>query len=453
MAEPSLDRSIPLVAALAATLGSLVVALVQAGWARLHRPAGDLKDPLRILFLVAGACSCGGDRAPPRPPPAETLGISVTTGCPPLPPIVGFIHRDDAILLNTAMAPFRGTGSNLYYMQQLLAYAQQDHDPKLLAAISEVLDDFVCLSLPIARIWGFNDTPDRSAIRSGPHDFQEAGLRGLDQAVWEAKRRGIRLIIPLVNNWADYGGLPAYAAWASKEDGATYSHDDFFFDPRMRQWWKDYVSMLAERVNVYTGVAYRDEPAILAWEVANELRCAACRGTTRVADTVAELADVLRREMPHHLIADGGEGFDDDPAPYFGLSNDYPVRGAEGSSFSQLAALPELDMVSYHYYPKTYGLGSVRDTQIWIQRHQAIATAYGKVAYLGECGYEASDAERASSYDAWLRHLFDESGGPIGLMWQLIPNARLASDTFAVHSRTDRATAYILSSWGTALMR
>ena len=26
-------------------------------------------------------------------------------------------------------------------------------------------------------------------------------VRGLDQAVWEAKRRGIRLVIPLVNNW------------------------------------------------------------------------------------------------------------------------------------------------------------------------------------------------------------------------------------------------------------
>jgi mannan endo-1,4-beta-mannosidase len=317
--------------------------------------------------------------------------------------------------------------------------------------VGEVLDDLVCLSLPVARIWGFNDSTDRSAIRPGPGDFREAGLRGLDQAIWEAKRRGIRLIVPLVNNWADYGGLPAYAAWASKADGVVHTHDDFFFDPRMRQWWKDYVTRLAERVNTFTGVAYKDEPAILAWEVANELRCTTCGGTSRLTDTVRELADFLRRAFPRHLIADGGEGFDDDRGAYFGLSNDYPIRGAEGSSFSRLAALDELDLVSYHYYPKSYGLESARDAQLWIQRHQAIAIVYGKVAYLGECGYVAPDAERAVSYDEWLGHLFDENAGPIGLMWQLLPDARRPNDEFSVYSRRDRATAFVLSRWGAAL--
>ena len=58
----------------------------------------------------------------------------------------------------------------------------------------------------------------------------------------------------------------------------------------MKQWWKDYASMLVDRVNTFTGVAYRDEPAILAWEIGNELRCASCRGTTALPDTVRELA-------------------------------------------------------------------------------------------------------------------------------------------------------------------
>jgi mannan endo-1,4-beta-mannosidase len=254
-----------------------------------------------------------------------------------------------------------------------------------------------------------------------------------------------------VNNWADYGGLPAYAAWASAEGGVTFSHDDFFSDVRIRQWWKDYAALLAARVNTFTGIAYKDEPAILAWEIGNEFRCPSCRGTTRLVDTVRELADFLRSVMPNHLIADGGEGFDDQPGAYLGLSNSYPIRGDEGSSFSGLAALEELDMISYHLYPKNYGLESPRDTEIWIQRHQAIATVFGKVAYLGECGYFASDADRANSYDAWLRQLFEENGGPIGLMWQLLPNARLANDQFSVHSRKDRATAWILSRWGAAL--
>lgn len=430
------------------------------------RGAGPLVHALRLRMSCWGAITCGmvacspGDTTsapaplPPAVVPLVAGDMEEGSGCPPLPPISGFIGRGDATLLTEGLSPVRATGSNLYYLQQLLTYAQQDKDAKLAAAVGEVLDDLVCLSLPVARIWGFNDSPDRSSIRKGPHQYQESGLRGLDQAIWEAKRRGIRVIVPLVNNWGDYGGLPAYAAWASQEDGFPHARDDFFSDARMRQWWKDYAAMLSTRVNTFTGIAYRDEPAILAWEIANEFRCASCRGTARLVDTVRELATFLRTVMPNHLIGDGGEGFDDDPGLYLGLSNSYPIRGDEGSSFSKLAALEELDLLSYHLYPKSYGLESPRDTEIWIQRHQAIASVTGKVAYLGECGYiapVASDADRANSYDAWLHHLFVENGGHIGLMWQLLPNARLANDQFSVHSRKDRATAWILSRWGAAL--
>ena len=122
-------------------------------------------------------------------------------------------------------------------------------------AVREVLDDLVCLSLPVARIWGFNDSKDTSSIRRSPEEgFREEGLRGLDQAVWEAKRRGIRLIVPLVNNWGEYGGLPAYAAWASASSTAARSTaTTSSATPQMKQWWKDYAFMLVNRVNTFTG--------------------------------------------------------------------------------------------------------------------------------------------------------------------------------------------------------
>ena len=76
------------------------------------------------------------------------------TGCPPLPPISGFVGRADGALLLNGITPYRATGTNLYYLQQLLSYAQQEQDPLALEAVREVMDNMVCLSLPVARIWG-----------------------------------------------------------------------------------------------------------------------------------------------------------------------------------------------------------------------------------------------------------------------------------------------------------
>jgi mannan endo-1,4-beta-mannosidase len=401
---------------------------------------------------LALAVTAGCRQAPAPKPHVVVDNAASTSRCPPLPPIAGFVGRDDATLLQNLRTPFRATGTNLYYLPQTFAYAQQDGNDALREVATEVLDDLVCLSSPVARIWAFNDTRDRSSFRFSPQEgFRESGLRGLDEAVFEAKRRGIRLVLPLTNNWADFGGLPAYARWATEQTGRPHTKDDFFFDAQMQSWWKDYVAMLAERVNVFTGVRYRDEPAILAWEIGNELRCNTCGGSAPLTGTIRQLAAFARAVFPQHLIADGGEGFDDRPSAYVGLENPYSVSGVEGASFSDLVAVPELDMLSYHLYPKNYGLRLGRDTELWIRRHQTLAASAGKVAYLGECGQEASDTERATHFDEWLGHVYEGGGGQIGLTWQLLPESRQLNDGYAIYARRDRDTAFVMSRWGQSL--
>ena len=161
----------------------------------------------RVVELWAGLAlgllaAC--DAAPPAPaapavPSTDHANELAETGCAPLPPISGFVGRQDGALLFDGFAAYRATGTNLYYLQQLLSYAQQDQDKDALRTVGEVLDDLVCLSLPVARIWGFNDSKDLSSIRFSPEEgFREEGLRGLDQPVGAQPLQHLRERQPLV---------------------------------------------------------------------------------------------------------------------------------------------------------------------------------------------------------------------------------------------------------------
>lgn len=407
--------------------------------------------PLFFASLVwAPSCASQGEGpySPSASSPADAAndpGSQPTAaGCTRAPEPRAFVVRDGSRLLLDGL-PFAVGGTNLYYLQQLFANAELGERDSEAIAI-EALDAMVCLALPIVRMWAFNDTHDRSAIRTGPDAFREVGLRGLDRAVAEAKARGLRVILTLTNNWPEYGGLPALGKWIGKDK------DDFFFNRRFFDLWRQYAALLSDRINVYTRVRYRDEPTIMAIEVANELRCERCAGSTRLTDRVADMARVAKALFPRHLIADGGEGFDDAPLLYPRLSNVFAVSGRMGASFHRLAAIEDLDLLSYHFYPRAWGLEPNFDAAIWIESHDRIARNAGKVAYLGEYGLSArgegiGDDVRASVYDAWLERLFASTGGLLGFFWQLVPPGRQNSDGHAISTSSDPRTMGVVRKW------
>jgi len=418
--------------------------------------AGPWRFRWRLCWLLVGGfgAACTGrasEDSPGRSVQSPDGAAAVSGGqgspCAPRPVPDSFVRIDRGRLVAGANA-FLGAGVNLYYLPQLYAEAESGNIRAETAA-NEVLDSVACLGFEVVRMWAFHDGSQTAAtIRSGPGLYQTAGLRGLDRAVAEARARGIRLILTLTNNWPEYGGLHTLAEWAGR------SHKDaFFFDETARAPWHAYAALLARRQNVFTGVTYAREPAILAWELGNEFRCERCLDARRLVMVVDELATTAQRLFPHHLIADGGEGFDDDPRLYRGLSNRYPVSGALRASYHRLARLESLDLLSYHLYPEHWGLNAAGDARIWIRRHEEIARKAGKVAYLGEYGVArphldpAAEARRAADLDAWLAELYASSGGLFGLFWQLVPSSRANSDNFEIRHPNNRATLAVMKKW------
>ena len=62
-----------------------------------------------------------------------------------------------------------------------------------------------------------------------------------------------------------YGGAFQYVKWAN---GSTIL--DFYTDQTVLSWYLNNVEKIVTRTNALTGIAYKDDPAIFAWDLINE---------------------------------------------------------------------------------------------------------------------------------------------------------------------------------------
>ncbi len=125
----------------------------------------------------------------------------------------------------------------------------------------------------------------------GPGQFSEEAFRVLDKTLQLANEIGVRVIIPFMDNHHWWGGRAEYAAFRGKDA------DDFWTDPQIIADFEKTIEYVVHRTNYYTGVKYRDDKAILAWETGNELQCPPA-WTSQIAACVKSLDR-------NHLLMDG----------------------------------------------------------------------------------------------------------------------------------------------------
>ncbi len=231
--------------------------------------------------------------------------------------------------------------------------------------------------------------------------FNETALRHIDYAIKTARADGLRLIIELVDNWHyAFGGKHTFTDWRGLAD-----ETQFFYNPAVIADFEGYIDHLLNHVNTYTGVAYKDDPTIMAWETGDEI--------TPPVDWTRTIARYLKDVDPHHLVLDGSRQVDPDGSWHI---NEHDL------------SLPTIDLYTDHYYPMSVSQ---------LHRDASVVRAAHKVFVVGEYGW-SSDPDRENTLERFLAAAQSDPNVAGDLYWSLFGHA----DTYGYVQHDDGYTLH-----------
>jgi mannan endo-1,4-beta-mannosidase len=195
-------------------------------------------------------------------------------------------------------------------------------------------------------------------ITRAPRDYDENLLRGLDFCLAEMAKRDMRAILFLSNYWQWSGSFAQYVRWITGEnipdpDKPMMAKGDwhafmefsarFYETPAAIELYHDYISKIICRKNSVNGKIYRDDPAIMTWELANEPRPGSVKSNavSVFCDWVDATGKFIRAQDENHLVCTGSEG----------------IHGSLDQPENFIAAhkTSEIDYVTVHMWLKNWG--------------------------------------------------------------------------------------------------
>ncbi|WP_433379535.1 cellulase family glycosylhydrolase [Actinoplanes sp. CA-142083] len=244
---------------------------------------------------------------------------------------------------------FRFAGTNMYWLGLDENVGGVDYPTYF--RIRDALDTAKAMGMTVVRSHMLvSSGSPKTLLPSKEAGYNDDAFDTIDYAIAYAGKLGLRLVLPLTDNWAYYHG--GHADF-TKPYGLPESA--FYTDPRVIADYQAYVSHVMHHVNMFTGKRLIDDPAVMAWELGNELE-----GMT--PDWINANAKLFSDWAPRQLIA-AGRRFDIDP---------------------DTLAAPDVDIVDVHYYPPTSAK---------VALDAATIAASGKVYIAGE--YASTSASPA----------------------------------------------------------
>ena len=227
-------------------------------------------------------------------------------------------QRDGQFLIGRQ--PYKFVGTNFWY-GAILGSEGQGGDRQRLC---RELDNLHALGLDNLRILVGSDgehgvrTKVEPTLQRAPGVYNDTILAGLDFLLMEMGKRGMKAVLYLNNSWEWSGGYGFYLEHAGAGRAPRPNEDgypafmkyvaQFATNGRAHLLFYQYIKFILSRTNRYTGLAYKDDPTIMAWQVGNEPRAFGNAEKQPFAQWLAESTALIRSLDSHHLISIGSEG-------------------------------------------------------------------------------------------------------------------------------------------------
>ena len=329
------------------------------------------------------------------------------------------------------------TGANAYQLVELAARGVREQ-------ASAVMDEAVDMGLNSLRLFA-SPPPMYGPLwkvdrRSGDVSLNENAARALDYIVAESGARGLRILLSLENYWnvrqgtRARAGIEAIVYSASRDPdgpGDNWEREDFYTDPVARRIYRDYVRELLNRENTVTGVVYKDDPTIFAWELLNEPRCEYCPDSD-ITEWVEEMAAYVKDLDPNHLVTPGVEGFySAESSPDMLYVNPSYTSGKDwshvtGQDFTQVHSPDTIDFTTVHIWPDNWERTDPEFQEQWIEVHAEESAKLGKPMLVSEFGKDLDEGSLrdrdnviSAAYETIEKDM--EAGGVIAgsMFWNL----------------------------------
>ena len=291
--------------------------------------------------------------------------------------------------------------------------------------------------LKVLRVWGFNDvnaTPSPGTVwyqslvpgQAPVVNTGADGLQRLDAVVAAAEKHDVKLIIPFVNSWDDYGGIKAYTTAFGGD------HVGWFTNAEAQAAYTAYAKAVVSR--------YPDSAAIFAWELANEIRCNGCNPGV-VHDWAANVSSRIKGWDANRMVTLGDEGFN----PGAG-DGSYPYGTSEGVAFARNLDIPDLDFGTFHMYPSAWGADNTDFPPAWIAAHAAACKAASKPCLFEE--YGVMEGDKVAIAGPWQQKSLSLKADGMGgdLLWQVgdqISTGKTPDDGYTVYYGTPQWTSLV----------